>query len=63
MRLKSQGFFGFPRGPNMSVKPARKLAIVRRQQRVADLYLQGRQKQVIAAEQGIPQPMVSEGPG
>jgi hypothetical protein len=44
----------------MSVKPAKKLAIVQRRQRVAELYLQGWQQEAIAAELAIRQPMVSE---
>jgi len=44
----------------MSVKPVRKLEIVQRRQRVAELYLQGWQQEAIAKEQVIRQPMVSE---
>jgi len=44
----------------MSVKPARKLEIVQRRQRVAELYLQGWQQDAIAKELAIRQPMVSE---
>ena len=44
----------------MSVKPARKLEIVQRRQRVAELYLQGWQQDAIAKELTIRQPMVSE---
>jgi hypothetical protein len=44
----------------MSVKPSRKLEIVQRRQRVAELYLQGWQQEAIATELAIRQPMVSE---
>jgi hypothetical protein len=44
----------------MTVKPVRKLEIVQRRQRVAELYLQGWQQDAIAKELGLRQPMISE---
>jgi hypothetical protein len=43
----------------MSVKPARKLAIVQRRQKVADLFLQGWSQDAIGRELGISQPQVA----
>jgi len=43
----------------MSVKPARKLAIVQRRQKVADLFLQGWGQEAIGRELGISQPQVA----
>jgi predicted transcriptional regulator len=44
----------------MTVKPVRKLEIVQRRQKVAELYLQGWQQDAIAKELGLRQPMISE---